>query len=47
MMKRPTKFPIANNATEDIHDVVSGLLQGGDIIHALGQKGLEACRLRF
>jgi len=41
MMERPAKFPIANDATEDVHNVVSGFLQGSGIIPAR-QEGLEA-----
>lgn len=47
MMERPAKFPIANDATEDVHGVVSGFFQGSGNIHALGQESFEACRLRF
>jgi len=47
MMERPTEFSVANDATENVHDAVSGFFQGFDIISAQGQEGLQACRLRF
>lgn len=42
MMERTTKFRIANDAAEDVHGAVSGVLQNGGIIPGQGQEGLEA-----
>jgi len=47
MMERPAEFWIADDAAENVHDVVDGFLQDGDIIPAEGQEGLQACSLRF
>lgn len=46
-MERTAEFGIANDAAEDVHDIVHLFLQGRDVVPAQGQEGLQARGLRL